>query len=229
MQTPLYEVPSVGHMTEYGLPVSELDLLDDDAKRIPVNPYLLPAKNGGFDQSPFGAPSVFNWYLPDFSPAGLVSEAALVAPELQHYNETIVVNYWNTIYGHIFATVGTNISGARTDISLPNPKLVLSHLPEAESAYLAHVDPDGNGVLTNDPTAVLAATEAAIDVYDLYACNGWLKAEQTGDPENDPREVIIQGVFDTQKNNLNLTQAKDIRLREAANILFNAPQCMIQR
>ena len=49
---------------------------------------------------PFQQETVFNWYLPDYSPGGPVSQAGLVAPELQLANEPDVIrniNYFETI------------------------------------------------------------------------------------------------------------------------------------
>jgi len=43
-----------------------------------------------FDQTPLEAPSVFNFFLPDYSPPGPAGNAALVAPELQIATHTFV-------------------------------------------------------------------------------------------------------------------------------------------
>lgn len=46
-------------------------------------------------QSPYGAPSVFNFFRPDFSPAGPIRDAGLMAPELQILNESFITNATN--------------------------------------------------------------------------------------------------------------------------------------
>jgi uncharacterized protein (DUF1800 family) len=58
-------------------------------------------------QAAFRAPSVFNFFSPDFSPEGLIRDLDLVAPEFQLSNEALVTTQSNTIrrllrdrYGH---------------------------------------------------------------------------------------------------------------------------------
>ncbi len=48
-------------------------------------------------QNPLRAPSVFNWYRPDYSPPGDVMARNLVAPEFQISHETTVTGYVNFI------------------------------------------------------------------------------------------------------------------------------------
>ena len=44
------------------------------------------------DQVPLSAPSVFNFFRPDFSPTGVLSDNGLLAPEAQLLTQTTVVN-----------------------------------------------------------------------------------------------------------------------------------------
>ena len=48
-------------------------------------------------QNPFRAPSVFNWYRPDYAPPGVVAERGLSAPEFQITHETTMTGYANFI------------------------------------------------------------------------------------------------------------------------------------
>jgi uncharacterized protein (DUF1800 family) len=48
-------------------------------------------------QAAFRAPSVFNFFPPDFSPEGMVRDLGLVAPEFQINNEAQVTTAYNTI------------------------------------------------------------------------------------------------------------------------------------
>lgn len=48
-------------------------------------------------QNPFRAPSVFNWYRPDYAPPGSVAERGLAAPEFQITHETTMTGYANFI------------------------------------------------------------------------------------------------------------------------------------
>ncbi|WP_124916973.1 DUF1800 domain-containing protein [Alteromonas flava] len=58
-----------------------------------------------FNQAPLSSPSVFNFYLPDYSEPGELASEQLVAPELQIITETYVVRATNfiaysTLWGH---------------------------------------------------------------------------------------------------------------------------------
>ncbi|EEY71069.1 DUF1800 domain-containing protein [Grimontia hollisae] len=51
------------------------------------------------NQYPLGAPSVFNFYLPDYAPKGVIKENNLVAPELQIIDWSHIIYVHNFIYG----------------------------------------------------------------------------------------------------------------------------------
>ena len=65
--------------------------------------YYLDAFSLDHVQEPMKAPSVFNYYLPSYSPPGALAQANLVAPELQIVNASSGVTapnyYWNAITG----------------------------------------------------------------------------------------------------------------------------------
>ncbi len=50
-----------------------------------------------FDQRPFASPSVFNFFLPDHSPNGAISDRGLVAPEFQIVNSQTIPGFINTM------------------------------------------------------------------------------------------------------------------------------------
>lgn len=50
-------------------------------------------------QEPYGAPSVFNFYRPDFSPNGDINAQGLNAPEFQIHNDTSALQLKNAFYG----------------------------------------------------------------------------------------------------------------------------------
>lgn len=54
------------------------------------------AENTG--QGPLFAPSVFNWFLPDFQPNGEIEQAGLVAPEFQIHNSKTSIGFANNVY-----------------------------------------------------------------------------------------------------------------------------------
>ncbi|MCB1087091.1 MAG: DUF1800 family protein, partial [Verrucomicrobiae bacterium] len=63
-------------------------------------------------QSPQRAPSVFNWFLPDYVVPGPLATAGLVAPELQVATESNVVNVINQHYTVIFTGVPPTVYNA---------------------------------------------------------------------------------------------------------------------
>ena len=53
-------------------------------------------------QAPLRSPSVFNFYRPDFAPAGEVSDQGLVGPELQITNESSLTSSTNRMFTNVF-------------------------------------------------------------------------------------------------------------------------------
>ena len=61
-----------------------------------------------YQQRPYGAPSVFNFYEPDYKQPGLVTTAGLFSPELQIIHEVSTVSTSNDLYMRICAGYGGN-------------------------------------------------------------------------------------------------------------------------
>jgi uncharacterized protein (DUF1800 family) len=57
-------------------------------------------------QAPYRAPTVFNFYTPDYSDPGAVAAAGLASPELYIANENTNVTYINTAYGGVYNNNG---------------------------------------------------------------------------------------------------------------------------
>ncbi len=60
--------------------------------------------NTAFGQGYLQSPSVFNFFLPDYAPPGVTSDAALVAPEFQIVTENTMANLSNEIGFELFTT-----------------------------------------------------------------------------------------------------------------------------
>ena len=66
-----------------------------------------------FGQAPLGAPSVFNFYFPHYSPPGEIAEAGLVAPEFQITTDTAIVSVSNDLAGRVlYGYAGNPYAGA---------------------------------------------------------------------------------------------------------------------
>lgn len=74
-------------------PAAEVAKFEPGASR-----FRFPDQTGTLGQSPLRAPSVFNWFLPDYTVPGALAEAGLFAPEMQLATETGVVNRVNRLW-----------------------------------------------------------------------------------------------------------------------------------
>jgi uncharacterized protein (DUF1800 family) len=113
----------------------------------------MPGSNGSvgvitperaYQQRPLGAPSVFNFYEPDFLPPGEMADRGLFAPELQIVNETSVVTAADDLLLRLWA--GYSAAGSlQTNFNTP---LNAAYLPPAQ------ID-----ALPNDPAALVDALD----------------------------------------------------------------------
>lgn len=90
-------------------PSSELNKFPAGASRL-----RMPDLTTTIGQSPQKAPSVFNWFLPDYVPPGNLAAAGLFAPEIQIDTESILVNRVNRLY----SSAWMGITGATPGLGL---------------------------------------------------------------------------------------------------------------
>ena len=78
--------------------------------RLPATRYRIGTLDGGgtvsLGQSPLKAPTVFNWFLPDYQPGGLIASFGKVAPEFQIATESSVFQNVNTYWQSHWGTSG---------------------------------------------------------------------------------------------------------------------------
>jgi len=73
------------------------------SQALPLEQYDNKFWNIGYDfweatgQAPLGAPSVFNFFLPDYQPIGPIAQQSLIAPEFQIHNTKTSVGYINQV------------------------------------------------------------------------------------------------------------------------------------
>ncbi len=81
---------------------------------------LLRNRGIGFDmaQSVMGAPSVFNFYRPNFMPTGELRQRGWFAPELQILNEAVAISTLNHLHGRLWQT-DRDDAGIPTTVSDP--------------------------------------------------------------------------------------------------------------
>jgi uncharacterized protein (DUF1800 family) len=188
-------------LTTYGYPASELAKFPAGTPRL-----RLRELDSLIEQSPYLAPSVFNWYRPDYSPpAGPLAENGLVSPELQIHNEftTFAQNnlFWtliNSTNGEAGEPIETPNGAPTEDPPIPpsidphaskytslSDNLILNLAP-LEAFYMSVVDTDRNGSFTaadgatfNNPAAIRQACAAVLDHVDLLLCAGSLQTTAT--------------------------------------------------
>ena len=77
-------------------------------------------------QHPLAAPSVFNFYTPDYAPIGEIANKSMVAPEFKIFDSSSSINYINKVnQWFIWESLWWSWEG---DYGVENPSLVLSEL-----------------------------------------------------------------------------------------------------
>ncbi len=153
--------------------------------------YRMGNTDNRLGQTPQGAPTVFNWFLPDFTVAGPLAAAGLVAPEFQLTTESQVVNAANAHYTLLFNRFGQGgvrfpgPGSNRVDDMKPDLTPFLELLEAAED---------------NNATPREAAT-LLIDFADILFSGGTLKARSDGQIGTTSRDIMIDAVAATRRNN----------------------------
>lgn len=89
--------------------------------------YWYPQPNIAFAQAPLRSPSVFNFFSPDYAPAGELSSLGLVSPEMQITNETTTASVNNFLSFSIYIrnSSATNLNERAIKINIA-PYLILA-------------------------------------------------------------------------------------------------------
>lgn len=196
----------------------------------------------GFAQTPLRAPSVFNWFLPDYRPPGDISAAGLVAPELQLATENFVISYYNTFY-NLLLTDGLKAGRPQDDADKTSTTYELPRW--LLTPYMAVMDTNNDGEMTKDddafdqPEAIRNATAKLVDRLDIYLCSGRLRANSAkklaaGGPTADPYTILVDGLVSTMgnldfKSAAKAVTARNERIREALFLVGTAPDCLVQQ
>jgi hypothetical protein len=102
--------------------------------------YGVTVPERAFSQRPFGAPSVFNFYEPDYQPPGALQNLSLYAPEFQILDESTVVASSDALFTLIAS--GYNLTASTSAASFTAP-LNTAYLPPSTIDNL----PDANAEL----------------------------------------------------------------------------------
>ncbi len=202
------------YLETFDYPRTQLDNYERNVRFMPSS-----TRSGGLQglqMDPFRQPTVFNYYLPDYSPGGAIGNAGLVAPEMQLVNESDVVrniNYFhditrsetgpgadelgvtnprqNVAFG--FTSVGDTQADGHDRPRLPFQQLVDTFYPDIAPAPII------TGNLLTERSSESLADEALLDELDKRLTCGWFKMRYPYDRSDDD-DPTVAGADDLLKN-----------------------------
>ncbi|MDP4721418.1 MAG: DUF1800 family protein [Akkermansiaceae bacterium] len=209
---------------------------------------------GTLGQTPLDAPTVFNWFYPDYSTGDAIADAGLVTPEFQIATEINTITHINRNYTLTTSSSGESAGtlpnyselgyGNNADHLIPDVSQGAAATQAREVVYMAVMDENGDGIISaagdpgtfDNPAKIREACAALVDHLDLLLCAGTLKADYgaSADPEN-PRDIIIDFLaanatyLDNDDIVANQELVRHERYEKAAYLISNSPQSMIQR
>ncbi|NNC87460.1 MAG: DUF1800 family protein, partial [Akkermansiaceae bacterium] len=188
-----------------------MDFAASQADNFPADASIIhiTTRTPVFGQSPMSAPSVFNFFLPDYSPGGELSIAGLTAPELQLTTETQVVDAINYTEDLVNDPGWLNVTGLEGFSNQDD------YVRSDFSEYVAVYD--------SAPGTIIDKAEALVDYLDLVFAAGSMKADYADDPSSDnPRQYIIDAVLSTSESTLS-------KVKNALYLIAHSPAGLSQR
>ena len=122
---------------------------------------------GKIGQEPFGSPSVFNYYKPDYSPAGKISQAGLYSPEAELLTSPLTVGMFNALHSLVDYGLHSCESGFSEHTFQDY---------NGGAGYCGTPDQNSKGQLTLPPPVNHNAVEV-VEQLDLLLTGGRLSAE----------------------------------------------------
>jgi uncharacterized protein (DUF1800 family) len=136
-----------------------------------------------YQQRPHGAPSVFNFYEPDYKQPGEVTTAGLFSPEFQIIHEVTAVSAANDLYSRVCSGYGGGSNNCSTGTSLGAPGA--AGTPN-DRAYFPSVQVDlipARVQVNANTTPVTAAEDAAlIEYYNTRLMGGAMSGTIPANP-----------------------------------------------
>lgn len=217
---------NVSDLNSYGYPAGQFDNLGSAPTSLR---YASTTTDLG--QTPNNMPSVFNWYLPDYTPGGRVAAAGLVAPELQIMTENLVVrviNYHRTLeYSSIVDPAAALPTGQGVGNLLGDSTNVLDSVRVNLSALVA----DYKAVRETTGATEISAATYLVDRLDDLLCAGSLKSKYAyTSGGKDPRSIIIDqlATIAVDAPPVSLGNAGN-RVRAAIYLITSAPEYIVQK
>ncbi|MEM8952852.1 MAG: DUF1800 family protein [Verrucomicrobiota bacterium] len=233
------------YLSSYGYPVAQLATQRLNSRFLFRNSSEI-VDGRSLRMTPFRQSSVFNFYLPDFSPTGAISNAALVAPEMQLATEpgvTMNINYTfplltdegidaeplaRTAVGQLIAFNGDSTTVDHNNIRINAIALANELYPSTEPA-------SANGF-----TSEFIANLSMVDALDRRLCDGIFAQRYPIDPSDDgannefrnPREVLVHTLSygsDNMYDGNNDNSDRGDRLNDALFLILASPEFQIRK
>ncbi len=195
----------ISDLASSGLPAAQLANFPAGSSRLR---FRTSAANNNLGQAAGDAPSVFNFFLPEYTPGGGLAAAGLVSPEMQLVTESFVytnANFHRIVLEFAQGTAtpfGSNWYDGQLYINrLPMEQLLASEIASGK---------DNRGAVTT-----------LVDRLDLLLMAGGLKQRYANAPTPNPRDSIITQA--TAMNN------HENRVKAALYLISNSPEFLHQK
>lgn len=208
-KSPMLQLTSFMRMTdvssEFYLDGRNNNINFTNADRFDSNATFLRVGSFSTDHINLAAPSVFNFYSPDYAPPGEFASRSLVAPEMELLTETSLFDTLNDFF--LLIENGTIDNGARAD------DYILGREQQNVRINRAHL----TAIFDNAPGDDRAKAGALVDYLDFYynASQIALSNDISG-----TRDFIIEAVVSSDG---------DDRLDLALYGIANAPESLVQK
>lgn len=218
---------NVSTLSSFGYPAAQLSNLETGATQ-----YRFYSTVSDLGQTPNNMPSVFNWYLPDYTPGGRVATAGLVAPELQIMTENLAVRHINYHRAIDYSSIVDPAAARPTGLGVQN-------LLGDTAGLLDNINIDVSTLVTDyvtrrgtaGETDVTAATWL-VDRLDALLCAGSLKSKYpyTAGGTN-PRSILIDQVAAISPTTTVPVPKANAgnRIRAALYLLTASPEFIVQK
>jgi uncharacterized protein (DUF1800 family) len=226
-------------LSPYGYPAAEL-------AKFPAGTTIVRVADtdATLGQTPHSPPSVFNWFLPDFSPSGSLPANGLVSPELQLANENSTFTGTNYLYTLIDSSTGQSGESLINQTETGSPytsasdNLIIPYETTLEPLYQAVLDTSRDGTVDlneyRNSVLIRAACEAVLDRVDLVLCGGALRTRY-GNTSGKPRAAILDAaVLVRSSSNSSSTLSTHVtsmreRIEDIVWLVVSSPEFLVQK
>ncbi len=178
-------------------------------------------------QSPHQAPSVFNWFLPDYKVAGPLATNGLVVPEFTITSETQVIDAVNFHHSIISSSSGLSVRRRYNVPSTNTDSRILLDISGIESRMTSLYQAASG----SDSEKELSAITTLLDEYDLVMTGGLLKERYEALSTTNPRSAIIECLVNIWSPSNDDTSYSDRQrvARDLIHLISTSPEYLIQK